>query len=63
MWTSRAPAARIILTILRAVVPRTSESSTMTTRCPSTTWRTAFSFSFTPKWRIDCSGSMNVRPT
>ena len=32
--TSRAPAARIILTILRLVVPRTMESSTTTTRLP-----------------------------
>ena len=32
MWTSRAPAALIIPTICRLVVPRTIESSTNTTR-------------------------------
>ena len=62
-WTSRAPASRSIRTILRDVVPRTIESSTRTTRLPSTTSRTGFSFTFTPKLRIDCLGSMNVRPT
>ena len=62
-WTSFAPAARIIFTILRLVVPRTTESSTTTTRLPASTPRSAFSLSFTPKWRIDCCGSMNVRPT
>jgi len=62
-WTSFAPAARIILMILRPVVPRTIESSTTTTRFPETTPRTAFSLIFTPKWRIDCCGSMKVRPT
>src|SRR5947199_388747 len=51
--TSRAPASRTIFTILRLVVPRTIESSTTTTRLPFTTWRTGFSFSFTPKCRID----------
>ena len=61
--TSRAPAARIILTILREVVPRTMESSTTTTRLPASTSRTGDSFSLTPKWRIDCDGSMKVRPT
>ena len=48
-WTSRAPASRTILTILRLVVPRTMESSTTTTRLPFTTCLTGFSFSFTPK--------------
>jgi hypothetical protein len=61
--TSLAPALRIIFTILRLVVPRTSESSTTTTRFPSNTSGTALSFTLTPKWRIDCSGSMKVRPT
>ena len=62
MCTSRAPAPRIISTILREVVPRTIESSTTTTRLPFSTSRTGDSFSFTPKWRICCDGSMNVRP-
>ena len=39
-------------TILRDVVPRTRESSTITTRFPSITLRTGASLSFTPKWRI-----------
>ena len=30
---------------------------------PCSTWRTGFSFSFTPKSRTRCSGSMKVRPT
>ena len=48
--------------ILREVVPRTIESSTTTTRLPASTSRTGDSFSFTPKWRMDCEGSMKVRP-
>ena len=40
MCTSRAPAPRIISTILRDVVPRTIESSTTTTRLPFSTSRT-----------------------
>ena len=62
-WTSRAPAARIMWMIFREVVPRTMLSSTTTTRLPSMTARAGFSFSFTPKLRMDCWGSMNVRPT
>ncbi len=61
--TSRAPAARIILTILRLVVPRTMESSMTTTRLPSRTSRFGLSFTLTPKWRMPCCGSMKVRPT
>ncbi len=63
MCTSRAPAARTIETILRLVVPRTIESSSRTTRLPSSRARTGLSFSLTPKCRIDCRGSMNVLPT
>ena len=59
----RAPASRSILTILRLVVPRTIESSTTTTRLPRSTSPTGFSLSRTPKWRMLCCGSMNVRPT
>ena len=50
-------------TIFFDVVPRTIESSTSTMRLPSTTSRTGFNLTLTPKWRIDCLGSMNVRPT
>ena len=63
MCTSVAPAVRSIFTILREVVPRTTESSTTTSRLPFSMSFTAFSFSFTPKWRIDWAGSMKVRPT
>ena len=62
-WISLAPASRSIRTIFREVVPRTIESSTRTSRRPSTTWRTGLSFTRTPKLRIVCFGSMNVRPT
>ncbi len=62
MWISRAPAERIMPMILREVVPRTMESSTTTTRLPASTSRTGESLSFTPKCRIDCEGSMKVRP-
>ncbi len=50
-------------TILRDVVPRMMESSTSTTLRPLITLRTGLSFTRTPKWRIDCCGSMKVRPT
>ena len=63
MCTSVAPAARTISTILRLVVPRTMESSTSTTRLPSSIARLALCFSFTPRWRIWSVGSMKVRPT
>ncbi len=62
MWTSLAPAPRIIPTIFCDVVPRTIESSTTTTRLPASTSRTGDSFSFTPKCRICWDGSMKVRP-
>ena len=62
MWTSVAPADRIMPTIFREVVPRTIESSTTTTRLPARTSRTGESLSFTPKCRICCEGSMKVRP-
>ncbi len=61
--TSFAPAALTISLILRLVVPRTTLSSTSTTRLPSTTARLTFSFSLTPMSRICCVGSMKVRPT
>ena len=63
MCTSVAPASRTMRTILRLVVPRTMESSTRITRFPSNKCRTGFSFSLTPKSRMACEGSMNVRPT
>ena len=39
------------------------ESSTTTRRLPRTAPGMGFSFSFTPRSRSDCDGSMNVRPT
>jgi hypothetical protein len=63
MCTSAAPAARTIWTILRLVVPRTRLSSTSTTRLPLSSSRTGLSFTFTPKERMLCLGSMKVRPT
>ena len=45
------------------VVPRTIESSIKTTRLPLIKSRTGLSLMRTPKERIDCRGSMNVRPT
>ena len=45
----RELSARTIRTIFCDVVPRTSESSTSTTRLPFSTLRTGFSFTFTPK--------------
>ena len=63
MCTSFAPKSFSIRTIFFDVVPRTIESSIRTMRFPSTISRTGFSFTFTPKLRIDCFGSMNVRPT
>ncbi|MNY80428.1 hypothetical protein D3C86_2214600 [compost metagenome] len=61
-WTSLAPASRSILTIRSEVVPRTMESSIITTRLPSTTLRTADSFIFTPFSRSSWLGWMKVRP-
>ena len=61
-WTSVAPASRTSLTSGPAVVPRTSESSIITTRRP---WRFSGSELYlraTPRWRISWVGSMNVRP-
>ena len=63
MCTSLAPALRTMRTILRLVVPRTMESSISTTRLPSSRLRTGLIFSFTPKSRTLCRGSMKVRPT
>ena len=53
----------LMFTILREVVPRTMESSMSTTRLPSRMLLTGFSFTFTPKERTFCLGSMKVRPT
>ena len=61
--TSVAPASRSILTILSDVVPRTMESSTITTLLPLTIDLTGESFIFTPFSRRDWVGRMNVRPT
>ena len=48
--------------ILRLVVPRTTLSSTSTTRLPAISERLTFSFSLTPILRIWSVGSMKVRP-
>jgi Ca2+:H+ antiporter len=45
-----------------AVVPRTSESSIMMTRLPARFCESALNLSATPRSRISCVGSMNVRP-
>ena len=49
IWTSVAPAARIISTIFTEVVPRTILSSTRITLRPSMTSRLALCFSLTPR--------------
>ena len=46
MWTSLAPASRSRLMIWRQVVPRTMESSTITTRLPATSLRRADSLGY-----------------
>ena len=61
-WTSAAPARRSSATICLVVVPRTIESSTTISRLPRTVSRSGLSFMFTPRWRIDWLGWMNVRP-
>ncbi len=63
MWTSDAPAWRIISTIFCEVVPRTMESSTRMIRLPLITSVFGLCFSFTPRWRIESVGWMKVRPT
>ena len=62
-WTSVAPASLSMRTICLDVVPRTMESSTITTRRPATLSESAFSFMRTPISRISCVGWMNVRAT
>ena len=52
MWTSVAPASRKALTILRLVVPRTMESSTMITRFPLRTSLRGLSFMRIPDSRM-----------
>ena len=54
---------RIIVTILREVVPRTIGSSTRMMRFPRTVAGLALCFSFTESVRSFCVGWMNVRPT
>ena len=61
-WTSLAPASLTIFTSWRAVVPRTTESSTITTtrsfRTPSTGLNLHRTFSSRASW----PGEMKVRP-
>ncbi len=63
MCTSRAPAARTSATSAFVVVPRTMESSTITTLLPSMTSPTALNLRRTLATREACEGWMNVRPT
>jgi hypothetical protein len=63
MWTSRAPASRIICTSFTLVVPRTIESSMSTMLLPSTRAELALCFSFTPCSLTSWLGWMKVRPT
>ena len=56
MCTSRAPAARTSATSPRVVVPRTIESSTITTLLPSSTSRTGLYFTLTFASRPACVG-------
>ena len=61
--TSVAPAALSMRTICRLVVPRTMESSTITSRFPRTTSGRALSLSRTPICLSSCVGWMKVRAT
>ena len=60
--TSAAPASRSMRTMARWVVPRTTESSTITRRLPAMFSLIGFSFMRTPMARISWLGAMNVRP-
>jgi hypothetical protein len=48
IWTSAAPASRIICTIFTLVVPRTIESSIRMMRLPAISARLALCLSLTP---------------
>ena len=63
MWISLAPSSLSCLTRVRMVVPRTMESSTMTTRLPLIMALTGLSFTRTEKSRMPWVGWMKVRPT
>ncbi len=60
--TSVAPASRSNWTRGPAVLPRTMESSTMTTRCPCRFCSSGLNFMATPILRNWSVGSMKVRP-
>jgi hypothetical protein len=62
MWISFAPARFNMRISFRLVVPRTMESSTRTTRLPLSASTTAAYFMRAPKSRMDCLGSIKVRP-
>ena len=57
-WNSEPAVERITFGLKMS-----TQSSTSTTLLPFKISRTGFSFSLTPKSRIACDGSMNVRPT
>jgi hypothetical protein len=61
--TSLAPASRSSFTSLRAVFPRTTESSITTTRFFEMMLGKGFSFRRNPSWRMLSVGWINVRPT
>lgn len=61
--TRLAPACRAISMISREVVPRTIESSTMSTDLPRNSPGMALSFCRTDFLRVAWPGMMNVRPT
>ncbi len=61
--TSAAPASLSMPTIWPQVVPRTMESSIITTRLPSTASRRGFSLTRTLDTRLFWPGLMKVRPT
>ena len=62
-WTSAAPASRTIRTSWRAVVPRTIESSTMTTTRSFKTPATGLNLVRTRCSRAAWPGAIKVRPT
>jgi hypothetical protein len=61
--TELAPATRAMSTISLEVVPRTIESSTISTFLPLNSDDIALSFCLTLFLRCSCPGMMNVRPT
>ena len=61
--TSLAPASLSEVTRALLVVPRTMESSTITTLLPRTRSAMRLSFTRTLKSRMNCDGCRKLRPT